>query len=101
MMKKERVEGWKNEKSGVLLLTSGAYNNIIIRRCIMEIIRQINSDTLVLNDLKSFLGKKVKINIDVIDTPGQNNRMPKPLGKYKLGKELDDINIRDFAHEEN
>ncbi len=67
----------------------------------MEIIRQINSDTLLLRDLKGFLGKKVKINIDVIGDSEQNNRRPKPLGKYKLGKELDDMNIRDFAYEEN
>ncbi len=65
----------------------------------MEIIRQINSETLVLRELKDLLGKKVKINIEIIgeEEPGK----PKPLGKYKLGKELDDINIRDFAYEEN
>ena len=67
----------------------------------MEIIRQISSDTLLLKDLKGFLGKKVKINIDVIDDSGQDYRKPKPLGKYRLGKELDDMNIRDFAYEED
>lgn len=67
----------------------------------MEIIRQVNSDTLLLKDLKGFLGKRVKINIDVIDDSEQNYRKPKPLGKYKLGKELDDMNIRDFAYEED
>jgi len=67
----------------------------------MEIIRQIDSETLIIKDLKKLLGKKVKINIEVIDEKEQRNQEPKPLGKYKLGKELDDINIRNFAYEEN
>jgi hypothetical protein len=67
----------------------------------MEIIRQIDSETLIIKDLKKLLGKKVKINIEVIDENEQRNQKLKPLGKYKLGKELDDINIRNFAYEEN
>ena len=67
----------------------------------MEIIRQVNSDTLLLKDLKGFLGKRVKINIDVIDDSEQNYRNSKPLGKYRLGKKLDDMNLRDFAYEED
>ena len=67
----------------------------------MEIIRQINSETLVLRELKNLLGKKVKINIEIIGEEEPDKQKSKPLGKYKLGKELDDINIRDFAYEEN
>ena len=65
----------------------------------MEIIKQIDSETLIIKDLKNFLGRKVKINIEVIDDTNQKEQKPKPLGKYKLGKKLDDINIRNFAHE--
>lgn len=67
----------------------------------MEIIKQIDSETLILKEFKDLLGKKVKINIEVVDEPKQDTLKPKPLGKYKLGKELDDINLRNFAHEEN
>lgn len=63
----------------------------------MEIIRQIESDTLLLRDLKGLLGKKVRIYIEVLEEVGQNKT--KPMGKYHLGKELDKINIRDFAYE--
>lgn len=65
----------------------------------MEIIKQIDSETLIIKDLKNLLGRKVKINIEVIDDTNQKEQKPKPLGKYKLGKKLDDINIRNFAHE--
>ena len=67
----------------------------------MEIIKQIDSETLILKDLKDLLGKKVKINIEVIDETEAVRQKTKSLGKYKLGKELDDIDIRNFAYEEN
>jgi len=67
----------------------------------MEIIKQVNSETLVLRDLKNLLGKKVKINIEVIEEAENAQHNVKSLGKYKLGKELDDIDIRNFAYEEN
>lgn len=38
----------------------------------MEIIRQIESDTLLLRDLKGLLGKKVRIYIEVLEEVGQN-----------------------------
>jgi hypothetical protein len=47
------------------------------------------------------LGKKVKINIEVIDEGEPTREKTKSLGQYKLGKELDDIDIRNFAYEEN
>ena len=37
----------------------------------------------------------------VIDERRPRKHKPKPLGKYKLGKDLDDVNIRDFAYEED
>ena len=67
----------------------------------MEIIKQINSETLILKGLKDLTGKKVKINIEVIDEAEAVQQKAKSLGKYKLGKELDDIDIRNFAYEEN
>ena len=67
----------------------------------MVIIKQIDSDTLILRDLKDLLGKKVKINIEVIDEAEPTLEKANSLGKYKLGKELDDIDIRNFAYEEN
>lgn len=66
----------------------------------MEIIKQIDSETLILKDLKDLLGKKVKINIEVIDETEALPQKVKSLGKYKLGKELDDIDIRNFAYED-
>jgi len=47
------------------------------------------------------LREKVKICIEVLEEVGQNKPKPKPLGKYHLGKELDKMNVRDFAYEEN
>jgi hypothetical protein len=67
----------------------------------MVIIKQIDSETLILKDLKDLLGKKVKINIEVIDEAESALKKTNSLGKYKLGKELDDIDIRNFAYEEN
>jgi hypothetical protein len=67
----------------------------------MVIIKQIDSETLILRDLKDLLGKKVKINIEVIDEAEPAVENANSLGKYKLGKELDDIDIRNFAYEEN
>ena len=67
----------------------------------MEIIKQIDSETLILKDLKDLLGKKVKINIEVIDEAETVREKAKSLGQYKLGKELDDIDIRNFAYEED
>jgi hypothetical protein len=67
----------------------------------MEIIRQIDSETLTIKRLKGFLGKKVKINIEVMEETGQPEQKPRPLGKYKLGKELDNLNIRNLAYDEN
>jgi len=67
----------------------------------MELIRQIESDTLMLRDLKGLLGKKVKIYIEILEEVGPNKPKPRPLGKYHLGKKLDKMNIRDFAYEEN
>lgn len=66
----------------------------------MEVIKEINSDTLVLKELRTLFGKKVRINIEVIEEAEEGRRKPKPLGRYKLGNELDMINIRDFAYEE-
>ena len=56
---------------------------------------------MILRDLKDLLGKKVKINIEVIDEAEPTLEKANSLGKYKLGKELDDIDIRNFAYEEN
>ncbi len=67
----------------------------------MVIIKQIDSETLIVKDLKDMLGKKVKINIEVIDEVEPALEKANSLGKYKLGKELDDTDIRNFAYEEN
>ena len=68
----------------------------------MEIIKKINSETLTIQDLKDFIGKKVRINIEELtEERAQIEKEHKPLGRYKLGRELDQLNIRDFAHEEN
>ena len=69
----------------------------------MEIIRQIDSETLAIKQLKDFVGKKVKIIIEPFQETGQYRKKQKlkPLGQYKLGKEMDEINIRNFAYEEN
>lgn len=65
------------------------------------LIRQIESDTLLLKDLKGLRGKKVKIYIEVLEEERQKKTKSKSLVKYHLGKELDKVNIRDFAYEEN
>jgi hypothetical protein len=62
----------------------------------MVIIKEINSETLTIQELKEFIGKRVRINIEELA-----EEKDKPLGRYKLGRELDQLNIRDFAHEEN
>ncbi len=67
----------------------------------MEIIKQIESEVLIIRELKTLLGKKVKINIEVIDDAQPNKDKSVELGTYKLGTQLDDINIRNFAYEEN
>jgi hypothetical protein len=68
----------------------------------MVIIKEINSETLTIQDLKDFIGKKVRINIEELAEKRDQIEMEnKPLGRYKLGRELDRLNIRDFAHEEN
>ena len=68
----------------------------------MEIIKKINSEPLTIQDLKDFIGKKVRINIEELtEERAQIEKEHKPLGRYKLGRELDQLNIRDFAHEEN
>ena len=64
----------------------------------MEIIRRVNSETLVLEELKSFLGKRVKINIELAEDEVTGKKKTKSLGRYKLGKKLDSLNIRDYAH---
>jgi hypothetical protein len=66
----------------------------------MEIIRRIHSDTLNLKELRDFIGKRVKINIEVIDDETLSSVGPHQLGRYKLGKDIDDLNLRDFAYEE-
>ena len=77
-------------------------NFIIKARYTMEIIKKINSETLTIQDLKDFIGKKVRINIEELtEERAQIEKEHKPLGRYKLGRELDQLNIRDFAHEEN
>jgi hypothetical protein len=65
----------------------------------MEVIKRINSETLVLKEFKYLLGKKVRINIEVIEERKKQKKGLKPLGCYKLGKELDAINIRDLAYD--
>lgn len=67
----------------------------------MEIIKRIDSDVLIIKELKKFLGKKVKINIEVLNENQTGLDNPAELGRYRLGKELDKINLRDFAYEEN
>lgn len=68
----------------------------------MVIIKEINSETLTIQELKDFIGKKVRINIEELaEERDQIKKEYKPLGRYKLGCELDRLNIRDFAHEEN
>lgn len=64
----------------------------------MEIIKEINSETLTIQELKDFIGKKVRINIEeMAEERDQIEKKCKPLGRYKLGRELDQLNIRDFA----
>jgi len=68
----------------------------------MVIIKEINSETLTIQELKDFIGKKVRINIEELaGARDQIKKEHKPLGRYKLGRELDRLNIRDFAYEED
>jgi hypothetical protein len=67
----------------------------------MIIIKRIDSDTLRLKELTDLIGKKVKIQIEVINDESKTATVRKELGQYKLGKEMDDLNLRDFAYEEN
>jgi hypothetical protein len=68
----------------------------------MVIIKEINSETLTIQELKEFIGKRVRINIEELaEEKDQIKKGDKPLGRYKLGRKLDQLNIRDFAHEEN
>ncbi len=67
----------------------------------MIIIKRIDSDTLRLKELADLIGKKVKIQIEVINDESKTATARKELGQYRLGKEMDDLNLRDFAYEEN
>lgn len=67
----------------------------------MEIIKQVDSDVLIIKELKKYLREKVKINIEVLNDKPSDFNCSQELGRYKLGKELDKINLRDFAYEEN
>jgi hypothetical protein len=70
----------------------------MIERSKMEIIKEISSETLTIHELKDFIGKKVRINIEELtEERGPIEKEHKPLGRYKLGRELDQLNIRDFA----
>jgi hypothetical protein len=66
----------------------------------MEIIKRIDSEILIIKELKTLLGKKVKINIEIIEDNKTDPLKIESLGTYNLGKELDNINIRNFVNEE-
>jgi|GEM_PF-1134874 len=63
--------------------------------------KKLKSDTIRLGkEAKSMLGKNVEITIRELENPKPTERKWRFLGSASLGKELDSINIRDFAHED-
>lgn len=68
-------------------------NSIIIKK-------RLDSDVIKLGtEAKSLLGKEVEIVItELISTP--HKKKWNHLGSANLGKKTDDINLRDFAHDE-
>ena len=71
-----------------------AINSITIRK-------RLKSDIIKLgNQVKPLLGKNVEITIREVTEPKPVERKWRFLGSVSLGKELDSINIRDFAHDD-
>ena len=63
--------------------------------------KKLDSDTIKLGrKAKPMLGKNVEIIIREIENAKPAERKWRFLGSASLGKELDSINIRDFAHED-
>ncbi len=61
---------------------------------------KLDENVLEREDVKKFLGRKVQIVVSEVSkgkTPGQ--RLAHIGGRWNLGGKLDDVNIRDFAHE--
>ncbi|MCH8316987.1 MAG: hypothetical protein IIA88_00590 [Bacteroidetes bacterium] len=70
----------------------------------IKITTKITSDTLYFKELKAFIGKNVEIIIrDVSEKLNTKKRSKKrkwtSLGKGDFGGKLDNVNIREFAHE--
>jgi hypothetical protein len=60
----------------------------------------LDKTLLNLKKLKSFLGKKVIITvIEVGEEQPKQNRVWKHLGDLQLNQQVDNINLRDFAHD--
>lgn len=63
--------------------------------------KKLESDTIKLGKkAKSLLGKNVEIVIRELADPKPIEKKWRFLGTVSLGKELDSINIRDFAHDD-
>ncbi|MDQ2721104.1 MAG: hypothetical protein M3Z26_15255 [Bacteroidota bacterium] len=71
-----------------------AINSITIRK-------KLESDTIKLGkEAKPMLGKNVEIIIREIADSKPIERQWEHLGEFDLGGELDTVNIRDFAHDD-
>lgn len=69
-------------------------NSIVIKKT-------LDSDVIKLGtQAKPLLGKEVEITIKELTSPEQKKKKWTLLGSANLGGKLDDINIRDFAHDE-
>ncbi len=62
---------------------------------------RLDSDIIKLFNIENFIGKDVIISIIELPqiVPTKKKREWNYLGAAKLNKEMDKINIRDFAHE--
>ncbi len=62
--------------------------------------KKLDSNTIRLGKkAQSLIGKNVEITIREISDPKSAKKKWNYLGSVSLGKELHDVNIRDFAHE--
>ena len=67
-----------------------------------EIIIETRLDKYFLkrDDLKEFLGKQVTIVLRKLDSKtAHRKKLIDSMGRWQLGKELDDVNIRDLAYD--
>ena len=63
--------------------------------------RTLDSDVIKLgSEAELLLGKEVEITIKELTSPELKKKEWTLLGSANLGGKLDDINIRDFAHDE-